>query len=124
LETDVDAAEETAEPGVWEPAVASAVIFLIDYLPEAVQNRLCEVSPHYHLDRSEQAEKSNWMNHCSFCRAPLTDFELYCEPEGALLPTSEEALASLRLFEVQEPFEAQAGGYAYAPELLDTMQRD
>ena len=51
------------------------------------------------------------------------DFEMFCEPEGVFAPISEEAAALIRLYEVSEPFEAEAGGYADAPELFDRARR-
>jgi len=111
-------AEESAAPEVWEAAEAGALLFFIEYLPQAVQNRVHELSQHYRLDDGEPGEPRYWMNHCSFCGAPQGDLDLYCEPEGAFSPISEQAAASIRLREVLEPFEAQAGGYALAPEFL------
>ena len=83
-------------------------MFFIEYLSEAVRNRLRQHSQHYRLDHDERAGQIYWMNHCSFCGAQQEDFELYCEPEGAFLPISEHAAASIRLQEVSEPFAAQA----------------
>jgi hypothetical protein len=123
LEIGADAEEEAAAADVWEAAEAGALLFFIEYLPEAVRNRLQQLSQHYCLDHGEPAGQSYWMNHCSFCGMRQGDFELYCEPEGAFLPISEQAAASIRLHEVPEPFEAQAAGYAYAPQFFDNVQR-
>jgi recombinational DNA repair protein (RecF pathway) len=114
LEIDTDA--QGVEVDVWEAAEAGAFVFFVEHLPEAVQRRLLELSQYYRRDG--QSEQSYWLNHCSFCGMPQGDFELYCEPEGAFFPISERAAASVQLQNVTEPFEAQAAGYAYAPEFF------
>jgi hypothetical protein len=54
----------------------------------------------------------------------LDDHELFCEPEGAFLPTSESTAAAIHLVLVDEPFETSAAGYSYEPPLLDAMIRE
>jgi hypothetical protein len=120
---EVGADEEAAAADAWGAAEAGAFLFFIEHLSEAVRNRLRQHSQHYRLDHDEQAGQIYWMNHCSFCGARQEDFELYCEPEGAFLPISEHAAASIRLQQVSEPFEAQAAGYAYAPDFFDGVER-
>ena len=122
LAFDEDADEESAAADVWEIAEVSALLFFIEYFPEAVQGRLQGVSQHYQLGHAEDGPLY-WTNQCSFCGAEQDDFELFCEPEGAFSPISEEAAALIRLHEVLEPFEAEAGGYADAPELFDPARR-
>ena len=114
--------EESAAAEVWEVAEAGALLFFIEYFPIAVQSRLQGVSRYYQLGHAE-AGSLYWTNQCSFCGAEQDDLELFCEPEGAFSPTSKEAAASIRLHEVLEPFEAEAGGYADAPELFDPARR-
>ena len=104
-------------------AEAEAALFYIERIPEDVLSRLLQFSQHYRIGSSDAAEESYWMNHCSFCGVGQDDFELYCEPEGAFMPISAEAAASIQLSEVIEPFVAQAAGYAYAPEFFDQAQR-
>jgi hypothetical protein len=118
LGIDADAEDETAGTDAWETAEAGAFLFFIENLPDAVESRLHGFSQHYHRGHG-QGESSCWSNHCSFCGAQQDDFELYCEPEGAFAPISEEAAALIRIYEVSEAFEAQAGGYACAPDLFD-----
>jgi hypothetical protein len=117
LESDAD--DET-RAAVWEVADADAILFFIEYLPESVQKRLQEFSQHYRLDHCEQAQQSYWINHCCFCGRKQGEFELYCEPEGAFVPISEAAAASIRLHHVAESIETRASGYAYAPEFFDS----
>jgi hypothetical protein len=122
LEFDEDADEESTAAEVWEAAEAGALLFFIEYFPEAVQGRLQGLSQHYQLSHAD-AGPLYWTNHCSLCGSRQDDFELFCEPEGAFAPTSEEAAALIRLHAVSEPFEAEAAGYAYAPELFDHARR-
>lgn len=123
LEIDSDAHVGMRATDVWEVAEAAAALFYVEHIPEGVLSRLRQLSQHYHMGSSDAAEESYWMNHCSFCGVGQDDFELYCEPEGAFMPISAEAAASIRLCEVNEPFVAQAAGYAYAPEFFDQAQR-
>jgi hypothetical protein len=122
LECDEHADEVSAAAEVWEAAEAGALLFLIEYFPEAVQGRLQGLSQNYHPGHAG-AGRPYWTNHCSFCGSPQDDFELFCEPEGAFSPTSDEAAALIRLQDVSELFEAEAAGYTYAPELLDQARR-
>jgi hypothetical protein len=108
---------------VWETTDAEAVLFLIEYLPETVVSRLRELSEFFRLDYNEKSEQSYWLNYCSHCGLKQEDCELYCEPEGAFLPISEVAAASILLHDVREPFEARAAGYAYAPQFFDYVER-
>lgn len=124
LESSADADEEAAAADVWESAETRALLLFVEYLPEAVQRRLRQFSQHYRLEYDEQEGQSYWMNHCSFCGAKQTDFELYCEPEGAFVPISKQAAALIRFYEVPEPFEALAGGYLYESEPSDNAQRE
>ena len=124
LEIDADAAPELLAAGVWEAAEGGAILFDVEYLPDTVQSRLCQLSQHYRNALSEMSGTPNWLNHCSFCGAQQADFDLYCEPEGAFVPISAEAAARIRLHEVRDPFEAQAAGYAYAPEFFEYAQQE
>jgi hypothetical protein len=119
LEIDADAELEAVAADVWEAAEAGAVLFYVEYMTEGVQNRLSQLSQHYRFDSSDSAERAYWMNHCSFCGMKQDDFDLYCEPEGASMPVSAETAAKIRLHDVAEPFEAQASGYACAPDFFD-----
>jgi hypothetical protein len=123
LATDPDADEVTRAADLWEVAEADAALFYIEHLSEGVLRRLRQFSQHYRIDSSDAAERLYWMNHCSLCGMSQGDFELHCEPEGAFVPISAEAAASIRMQEVLEPFAAQAAGYAYAPEFFDQAQR-
>jgi len=123
LEVDADVALGALANDAWETAEVGAILFDVEYLPEAVENRLRQLSQHYRADRGEATERLSWTNHCAFCGAPQADVELYCEPEGAFMPISPEAAAKIQLYEVREAFEAQSAGYAYAPEFLEYAQQ-
>jgi hypothetical protein len=124
LAVDAEEAAQTPAADIWETADGGAILFFIEYLPVEVQDRLRHFATHYHFDYSETMDSSYWMNHCACCGKQLGDLELYCEPEGAFMPISPDAAATIRLHEVLEPFEAQAPGYAYAPQFAEYMQRD
>jgi hypothetical protein len=51
----------------------------------------------------------------------LDDHELHCEPEGAFQPSSAADAARILLFQISEPLEAAAGGYAIEPEFFGCM---
>jgi hypothetical protein len=61
---------------------------------------------------------SYWANHCERCGALQEDHELFCEPEGAFLPTSPAAAATIELLSVHECLEAGAAGYAIDPAFI------
>jgi hypothetical protein len=123
LEVATDAALGVPAADAWVTVEASAILFDVEYLSDAVAKNLRELSQHYRAHLDETSGRSNWMNHCSFCAAPQADAELYCEPEGAFMPISPAAAAKIRLHEVCEPLEAQACGCAYAPEFLEFAQQ-
>jgi hypothetical protein len=124
LETDAHTESDTCAADAWEAADHDAILFDVEYLPGAIQNRLRQVAPHYRASATDATGRSNWMNHCSFCGAQQADFDLFCEPEGAFVPISATAAAKLRLITVREPFEALVSGYGYAPEFLEYAQQD
>jgi hypothetical protein len=123
LEVDTDSALGVLAADAWVTVQAGAILFDVEYLSDAVDKRLRELSQHYRAELDEASGRPNWMNHCAFCAAPQADFDLYCEPEGAFMPISPEAAAKIRLHEMCEPFEAQASGYACAPEFLEYAQQ-
>jgi hypothetical protein len=122
LQTDLQSETDSPVPEVWEAAEERALLFDVEHLPDAVQARLRRISRHYHQSTDGDMPLSSWLNHCSFCGEEQADFDLYCEPEGAFSPISPEAAKNIRLFEVEEPFRAQAAGYAYAPAFLEYAQ--
>jgi hypothetical protein len=52
----------------------------------------------------------------------LADHDLFCEPGGAFLPTTELSAGLIQLLPIDEAFEAAAAGYAHQPEFFDAMR--
>jgi hypothetical protein len=110
-----------AEEGAWNAATSFALLFHVHLMPSAVQRHLCDVAPGYGL---HPGETSAWVNHCEICACPIGDDELFCEPGGAFLPTSEAAAALIRLIRVAEGIEVFAGGYAEEPTFFHGIARE
>jgi hypothetical protein len=51
----------------------------------------------------------------------VEDHDLFCEPDGAFLPTTAQRAAAVILERVDEALEAGAAGYACDPQFLDSM---
>ncbi len=102
----------------WEGAARNALVFYIEYLPEAVQWQLTNFSPSYRLGGGAGLQESYWANHCEKCGSLLDDQDLFCEPDGPFLPTSEASASRIHLFWIDEPIEAAAAGYALDPEFF------
>jgi hypothetical protein len=141
LDVDDDASDEGSDgetlhrehpAAAWSAADHNAFLFYVDFLPAAVLERINQYQPGYRpLDAAAAAAApaagggpgSYWANHCEKCGCQLDDHELFCEPEGAFLPTSELTAAAIQLVLVDEPFETSAAGYSYEPPLFDAMIR-
>ncbi len=52
----------------------------------------------------------------------LDDHDLFCEPEGAFLPTSHARAAAIQLLRIDEPLEAAAAGYACDPQFFESAR--
>lgn len=113
-----EAGGSTAPADPWDRVGRRALVFHVEFLPEAVRRRLQEHAPGYRLAASETTQCSYWANHCERCGAMQEDHELFCEPEGAFLPMSPAAAKAILLLPVGEPCAAGAGGYAIDPEFL------
>jgi hypothetical protein len=121
LELDDEARDEETAVDTWRIAADSAFLFYVEYLPAAVQNRLKQFTQSYRLGDCAVAAGSYWANHCEHCGSLLDDHELFCEPDGAFLPTDESRARIIRLAPIDEAFEAVAAGYAYEPDFFDAM---
>jgi hypothetical protein len=122
VETDAEGHDESA-PDDWQRANLNAFIFYVQHLPDDVQDRLSQLSQFFRLAHSDATQNSYWANHCEHCGTLLGDHELYCEPDGAFLPSSEAAAAGIQLLQIPEPFEAAAAGYAFEPEFFRFMRK-
>jgi hypothetical protein len=119
LEPNIEAGEVAGE--IWDVADCNAFLFYIEYLPDAVQRRLRLFSGTYRLGYSAATLGSYWANHCEKCGSHLDDHELFCEPEGAFLPTSAAGAAVIELIRIDEGIEAATAGYACDPEFFESM---
>jgi hypothetical protein len=113
------AAEGTSVPGdTWERTSRHAFLFYIESLPDAVRHRLQALAPRYRYAISPATQGSYWANHCERCGGVQEDHELFCEPEGAFLPTSPAAAAIIELLPIPEALEVGAAGYAIDPAFI------
>ena len=105
----------------WETVEWCAFLFYVEYLPEDIRLRLQAVSASYRFAFSGRTQGSYWANHCGNCGAFVEDHDLFCEPDGAFLPTTPVGAAAVTLERVDEPLAAGAIGYACDPQFLDSM---
>jgi hypothetical protein len=118
---DCDIENDELAAYTWETAEWSAFLFYVEYLPGEVRRRPQAASPGYRFAFSERTQGSYWANHCAACDALLEDHDLFCEPDGAFLPTTAAGAAAVTLERVAEALEAGAAGYACDPQFLDAM---
>jgi hypothetical protein len=130
LDVDDEASDDETLRGetaaaTWSVADHGAFLFFIDFLPAAIQDRINQHLPTYRPNCGIAAADSgsHWSNHCESCGSQLDDQELFCEPGGAFLPTSESTASAIHLEMVDEPFETSAAGYSYEPPGFDAMAR-
>jgi hypothetical protein len=121
LELDWDIEADELVSYNWEAEEWSAFLFYVEYLPEKVQRRLQAVSKGYRFACSARTLNSYWANHCATCGVLVEDHDLFCEPDGAFLPTTAQRAAAVILERVDEALEAGAAGYACDPQFLDSM---
>lgn len=119
---DAEGRDESA-PDDWQRANLNAFIFYVQHLPNDVQARLSQLSQSFRLAYSAATQNSYWANHCEHCGTLLGDHELYCEPDGAFMPSNEAAASGIQLLQIPEPFEAAAAGYAFEPEFFRFMRK-
>jgi hypothetical protein len=108
--------------GEWEKVDASAFIFYVGGLADAVSALLLERYAGFHQIRADDPSESFWANHCLHCGGVFSDDELHCEP-GGFMPTSVLEAQAVSLSHIQEPFSAFAAGYALEPEFFASMRR-
>ncbi|MDB6085389.1 MAG: hypothetical protein JWN43_3270 [Gammaproteobacteria bacterium] len=121
LEPDDEARDEELPAGTWHVAADSALLFYVSYLPDAIQRRVGELTQCYRPATGTGGLDAHWTNHCEHCGSPLDDHELFCEPEGAFVPTTESDARLIRLLPIDEAFEATAAGYSYDPQFFGAM---
>jgi hypothetical protein len=121
LALDWDIEKDELVDYVWETVEWSAFIFYVEYLPEEVRRHLQAASEGYRFAFSDRTQGSYWVNHCDSCGALIEDHDLFCEPDGAFLPTTAVSAAAVTLQRIDEALEAGAAGYAGDPQFLDAM---
>jgi hypothetical protein len=107
----------------WRAAAGNALLFFIDQVPRSVQVHLRLLAPGFQQAWSDEAEDTQWANHCEHCDELLDDDELHCEPGGTFMPMTEAQGAKIRLIKILEPLEAAASGYSPEPEFVRFRQR-
>jgi hypothetical protein len=112
------------DAGVWQAAPWNAFLFYVEYLSEPAAQCLKALSSNYRLSSGAEAGDSHWANHCPACGVLLEDHDLFCEPDGAFLPTSADAASMISLVWMDEFLEAAAAGYVCEPEFFDAMTAD
>jgi hypothetical protein len=110
---DPDADPEESAQDTWEVCGSGALLFYVERVSEAVQQRLARLAAGMRSSYSAQVQGAYWANHCECCDSLLEDHELFCEPEGAFLPVHRPD--EIRVTRIDEPFEALAAGYVCAP---------
>ena len=108
------------QSGTWEVSGLAAVLSSVDYLPEAVADRIRAMTPHYRIDRDVETGGSFWMNHCEHCGVQMMEEALHGEPDGAFGVMPEEGPQAIQWHEVREPFEAWAGTESFDVKTLDS----
>lgn len=71
----------------------------VEHLPARLSAFMRQRYPNYFVDHSQTTSSFYWINHCP-CGAPLGDFHLHSEPDGAFFPMDEgraRAMTLLRL---------------------------
>jgi hypothetical protein len=123
LALDWDIEKDELVAYTWETAEWSAFLFYVEYLPEKIRRRMQAAAEGYRFAFSERTQGSYWANHCAACGALLEDHDLFCEPDGAFLPTTAAGAAVVALERVDEALEAGAAGYACDPQFLASMAK-
>jgi hypothetical protein len=113
---------ETLADGEWQKVDASAFIFYVASLPNAVSRFLLERSADFHQTCCDDPAESHWANHCSHCASVFSDDEMHCEP-GGFMPSDAPEAQAISLTQVQQAFSAFAAGYALDPAFFASMRR-
>jgi hypothetical protein len=103
---------------VWEKSDFAAVLSYIEYLPNAVIDRIRAMTEHYRLN-SDCEGGQFWRNHCEHCQMYIDEELLHGDIDGPFGPLGAEFSGAVRLHQVREPFEAWAGGASHDVKALD-----
>lgn len=103
----------------WERVSWPALLFYVESIPDAVRRRLQRIAPGFRQAFSPVMQATYWANHCDSCEGLQEDHDMFCEPDGAFLPTDPQAAAALEWVSIHEPLQATAAGYAPDPEFRE-----
>jgi hypothetical protein len=107
----------------WQAFAGTALLFYIDELSVGAEANLCRLAPGFRRVATDETQACVWVNHCEHCGASLSDDDLHCEPGDSFVPDTEARGANVRLFKIDEAFEAAAGGCSMDPEFLSFARR-
>ena len=98
----------------------AAVLSYVEYLPEAVANRIRAVPSHFRFDLQNESGVGFRRNHCEHCGVKMQEEELHADLDSAFGPMPAGGLGAIHLHHVREPFEARVGGESHDVKLLDS----
>lgn len=116
-------ADEESDSSIWQSMAARALLSYIQELPTSVETRLRALAPGFRLAPGDSSRAPYWANHCEHCSAVLDDQELHSEPGDTFVPISQSAGLEIQLAEIDEAFEARAGGCSIEPEFLPSARQ-
>lgn len=109
---------------VWSEWTDTTVLSYVRGLPDAVIQRVKQVSPHWYMDSSRIVSEAYLINHCENCKAKLGDFETIQEVDSPLHPIFPESISRMSIIEVDEPFSASASyGISAGLDLVAVVMR-
>jgi hypothetical protein len=96
----------------WASFETTSLLLYVEYLPSEIVLGLQELSPQYRPGNSTMSNGNYWINHCQHCGAPHEDYDLHCEPDGAFLPTTDQAAERILVVGIPECLSARVGGFS------------
>lgn len=97
----------------WETVAERVSLFYVTQLSAGVRRRLATLTPWYRQPAA--ASQPGFVNHCEHCAHPLDDHDLHCEPGGAFQPQTLAEAQGIRVWEIAEDLDAEAGGCGHDP---------
>ena len=114
---------DSAESRRWVKSDEPTIIHYVSHIASNVIAHIHRLTQNYRVDFSKTTQSSYWMNHCEHCGMKQGDFAMYCEPQGAFFPLSEQDASRIVLHRVAEFFEGNSGSYSYGVDLFDCMRQ-
>ena len=112
--------DEPDDPNeMWEKTDFAAVLSYVEYLSEAVADRIRAMTAHYRLESDSEGGGRFWRNHCEHCQTYIEEELLHGDIDGPFGPLGAELSGAIRWHRVREPFEAWAGGASHDVKALD-----